>query len=296
MANRRYPRMIERPEEFLVNPEWPLWDRLLAYYAPQLSGQRLSGPREYSLLATHSTVLTPHYSDQLRRLVMPIAIGTQLGGFISASEFTASVVRPVTIGATIVTGSGYAGANGRPIFAWIDLAVGPDGQMIYMTDNGLSVQNVFLAAIRANNRATDLAVFFPNTSLAFSTAYTGVAVFDGSTSVSGYTCYLNGSPVTFSTFFNSYGGNATLTRKYGVCTRNQATTGEGTNALVSDAWIIDGVVSREIVEQLSDPTNVDLRIGNVPLILSPRRRFWPVVTQSAPSPSKVPWHLLVQSV
>jgi hypothetical protein len=33
-----------------------------------------------------------------------------------------------------------------------------------------------------------------------------------------------------------------------------------------------------------------------PRLLNHRRRFWPVVTQAAPSTGKVPWHLLVQSV
>lgn len=30
------------------------------------------------------------------------------------------------------------------------------------------------------------------------------------------------------------------------------------------------------IEQLADPSNVDLRVGGVPLILPPRRRLWPV--------------------
>jgi len=45
-----------------------------------------------------------------------------------------------------------------------------------------------------------------------------------------------------------------------------------------------------IVWSFADPSNVDLRIDGIPLILPPRRRFWPVVSEQA-IPKMVPWHL-----
>jgi len=47
------------------------------------------------------------------------------------------------------------------------------------------------------------------------------------------------------------------------------------------------------ISALADPSNVDLRVGGVPLILPPRRRFWPVVSEQA-VPKMVPWHLFQQ--
>jgi len=48
-----------------------------------------------------------------------------------------------------------------------------------------------------------------------------------------------------------------------------------------------------IVWSFADPSNVDLRIDGIPLILPPRRRFWPVVSEQA-IPKMVPWHLFQQ--
>ena len=50
------------------------------------------------------------------------------------------------------------------------------------------------------------------------------------------------------------------------------------------------VLSASEISALADPSNVDLRVSGVPLILPPRRRFWPVVSEQA-IPKMVPWHL-----
>lgn len=65
-----------------------------------------------------------------------------------------------------------------------------------------------------------------------------------------------------------------------------------------DGGICDGLIwtralVSEEISQLADPSNVDLRVGGVPLILPPRRRFWPVVSEQA-VPKMVPWHLFQQ--
>lgn len=62
--------------------------------------------------------------------------------------------------------------------------------------------------------------------------------------------------------------------------------------------ICDGMIWRRALSQaemqaLADPFNIDLRIGGIPLILPPRRRFWPVVSEQA-VPKMVPWHLFQQ--
>lgn len=63
-------------------------------------------------------------------------------------------------------------------------------------------------------------------------------------------------------------------------------------------WIIDALIWNTVLPdtvgyELADPSNVDLRVGGVPLILPPRRRYWPVVSEQA-LPKMVPWHLFQQ--
>jgi len=51
---------------------------------------------------------------------------------------------------------------------------------------------------------------------------------------------------------------------------------------LADVLIWNVVLPDTIGYELADPSNVDLRVGNVPLILPPRRRFWPVAVAEAP--------------
>jgi len=59
---------------------------------------------------------------------------------------------------------------------------------------------------------------------------------------------------------------------------------------LADILVWNSLLPQSIGYQLADPSNVDLRVGGVPLILPPRRRFWPVVSETA-IPKFVPWHL-----
>ena len=62
---------------------------------------------------------------------------------------------------------------------------------------------------------------------------------------------------------------------------------------VVDVIAADAAFSNSEISQMADPFNVDLRIGGIPLILPPRRRYWPVVSETA-IPKFVPWHLFQQ--
>lgn len=63
--------------------------------------------------------------------------------------------------------------------------------------------------------------------------------------------------------------------------------------LISSVLIYNRSITDPEISALADPSNVDLRVGGVPLILPPRRRFWPVVSEQA-VPKMVPWHLFQQ--
>jgi len=62
---------------------------------------------------------------------------------------------------------------------------------------------------------------------------------------------------------------------------------------LTDVLIWNTILPDSIGYRLADPSNVDLRVDGTPLILPPRRRFWPVVSEQA-VPKMVPWHLFQQ--
>lgn len=65
------------------------------------------------------------------------------------------------------------------------------------------------------------------------------------------------------------------------------------DGLLADACLWSRALTPPEISALADRSNVDLRVGGVPLILPPRRRYWPVVSEQA-VPKMVPWHLFQQ--
>jgi len=63
--------------------------------------------------------------------------------------------------------------------------------------------------------------------------------------------------------------------------------------IIADPMLWQRALTPSEISALADPSNVDLRVGGVPLILPPRRRVWPVVSEQA-IPKMVPWHLFQQ--
>lgn len=67
--------------------------------------------------------------------------------------------------------------------------------------------------------------------------------------------------------------------------------------LVADVLIFDRPLRPAEIAELADPYNIDLRVGNVPLLLPEHPRLLPVgVASVAASVTRMPWHLLVQGV
>ena len=46
--------------------------------------------------------------------------------------------------------------------------------------------------------------------------------------------------------------------------------------IITDVVLWSKPISRRFLVELTDRTNIDLRVANIPLILPPRRRYWPV--------------------
>jgi len=62
--------------------------------------------------------------------------------------------------------------------------------------------------------------------------------------------------------------------------------GKANNSLdgfIADVLVWQGVISLEIMKAVQDPSNVDLRVGGVPLILPPRRRLFTTSVAAGPT-------------
>ena len=54
------------------------------------------------------------------------------------------------------------------------------------------------------------------------------------------------------------------------------------DGFMADILCFSSKLTQDDAKNLADPSNVDLRVGGVPLILPPRRRVWPVAVAEAP--------------
>ena len=88
---------------------------------------------------------------------------------------------------------------------------------------------------------------------------------------------------------------SSMSHGYAPCIGNhdRGTAGDNWDGFLADIALFSRALVGAEIAALADPSNVDLRVGGVPLILPPRRRFWPVVSEQA-IPKMVPWHLFQQ--
>ena len=66
--------------------------------------------------------------------------------------------------------------------------------------------------------------------------------------------------------------------------------------LIADGMSWNRILSDAEVRSIADPSNVDLRVGDVPLIIPQRPRLWGVAIAVDSVQHRTPWHLLIQGV
>jgi hypothetical protein len=291
MASRRYPRMTERPDEFQVNPEWPLWNDLFCFFAPQSSVMKLYGQVDEALLrySTNSVVKRPYWIPKIGRFAVDLQNERQINKLYTEKRYLWSNVQPMTVmGWVITTDVLISNSYGSDLIS-IDSS---NSGWNFFFESGTLVPRRVVLRIAFN---CDLFVRTTTTNLQNFTTTHHAITYDGSGSTNGMSTYVDGRPSTKEVVANSFSGQASVQRQISISGREIDATTATNSGYTTDLMVFRRVLSPSEIEQLADPTNVDLRIGNVPLILSPRRRFWPVVTQAAPSVGKTPWHLLIQS-
>lgn len=273
-----YPRMRERPPEILVNRDSPLYKSARGIYIPEQNTHILKdntrGVNAVPVELSNFVV----WSHVLKRFVL---------------SFPGSPSR-IPLG---FTGIGYL--LGRPccLVCWVRTLISPTTRQAVVADwnssgGGESTRLEFSGHIMPSGTVGGtLASAGGGTPPVY---MTGVSqgrwyhVVMQATSASNVELYVDGRFIMNVTQSSGNGGNtATLGR--GGDYAGLYFTGE-----LTDLLLLRGVyLSPAECEQIADPSNVDLRVGGVPLILPPRRRFWPVVSEQG-MPKMVPWHLFQQ--
>ncbi|MEO0133063.1 MAG: hypothetical protein ABIK73_09080 [candidate division WOR-3 bacterium] len=247
-AQRLYPRMRERPPEFVVNPAWPWYGALLCYIGPRsaVDAQTRIYDCTGKLIFTTSTGVSRPYSYDNRIYRHVIDFRNQTRSYLS----TIQVTQPLQITVFFWQSDFTISANGCP-FAWEvlntfgfsfwDSSTGSWWLDVYSPSKGTfslsglytNPPHVFAARVRLGQQ--NIFVNGRQTSAAYNMQYGSTNVFIGSRSGS---------------YFY--------------------------NGVLSDITIVGAWIPDDHLIQVSDPSNVDLRIGGIPLILPPRRRLWPV--------------------
>lgn len=250
-AQRLYPRMRERPLEIRINKRWPMYHNLIIGIIPQYAlawpdnirytntdGQYIGGSRQSCVT----------WSGSLSRLVYY---------FNGVNDYVVFNPRPtiperMSIVFWYCPLKNYNGCTlGTNYDAEFDIRGNYPTFTAYYQSNGSGGYVSFAPFSCPLGSFTALAFVRDDVTRAVSPYKNGVKFTPW---------YYTNSPTQSSYPF--YVGR----RHAGVYD----------NALVSDVLLFAESVSESIVTSLADPSNVDLRVGNIPLLLPPRRRLWPV--------------------
>ena len=282
-----YPKMRERPQEFRINYGAPLAEGLVF---AGLGGHGCVGSMVYpdsSLYANHGTLTNMDaatafiWDDKLRRLVLTFDR--------TRSQYVISTYRSVGVIHSIVfwlwqTETAIAGGRSKGAILWRDGSgigacmswfqpeMNDDYECYFMNIDGTRNSYVSVRGTGTQPRTWHHYVFVANAGQKATNYRDGV--------------YYSGS---------DYGPSTSGTRREGVLWKlgdSQSRT-RFMDGFMADILCFSSKLTQDDAKNLADPSNVDLRVGGIPLILPPRRRFWPVVSEQA-IPKMVPWHLFQQ--
>jgi len=278
-----YPKMRERPPEFRVNRAWPFVGNIKLGVVPPRVWSNV-GYYNYQLrnvLNAPSIVYVPH----LRRHAIYFPNVNKTDYYTITAPFSMS---DLGLGRRFLAVT-WAWASPDIISTtWLgdiisDFTTWPSYQGATFNRIKWSTNAMESYIYPGDYRATSAKNFLARSTWMFLTtrgAYNSLAVYRDD--------ILGAS--------TSLGGNIGSGTTLKIGNRGDLGSGDGNTYIwvgyVTDVLLLDTdnmIISRE----LADPSNIDLRIGGIPLILPPRRRFWPVVSEQA-IPKMVPWHLFQQ--
>lgn len=272
-----YPKLRERPLEFRINYEAPLADGLVF---AGLGGHGCVGSMVYpdsSLYGNHGRLTN---MDAATDWVWVPELSRFAVDFDGSNDY-------------IPIGNINNGASKLTISAWTWLRTATGFQNIIN-------KNVnYCFRWRIQNNGVDCWLLLSNgTSYAVYTAswthpqqQWGHFLTHATTGGGRVKWYYNGSKIADVPCYTSSIATSPVDGAIGSARPSPAT--EPWKGILSDVSVWSRILSDNEIAALADPSNVDLRVGGVPLILPPRRRFWPVVSEQA-LPKMVPWHLFQQ--
>jgi len=269
---RLYPRMRERPPEFRVNPESPLYNGLVI---AGLGGAGSIGSNWYPDASPYKAHGTLYNMDPNTDWVWVPELSRFALDFDGSNDYVT-----VPRGSHDWTGTVTVACWYFPRVTWNGCTFGFNYDREF--DCRLMYGNT--AWYQSNGAGGYNEYTFPATSL---NAWGHNCIFRDSAAKQ-IKKYNNGNPVGSAAIYTNTPYSSTYPFYIG-----RRHTGVHENAIISDLCVWLRVLFPAEIAALADPSNVDLRVGGVPLILPPRRRFWPVVSEQA-IPKMVPWHLFQQ--
>jgi len=268
--------MRERPEEFRINYEAPLAEGLVF---AGLGGHGCVGSMVYpdsSLYANHGTLTN---MDAATDWVWSPELGRWVLDFDGSNDY---VVLPGSLG--------IIGAGDHTVMALFNLRSGKDKDII---DNCNGTRGSVLLQVdrdlklKAHALLSGGVVATGTTTVSYNKWYHGCQRLQGTRLLA----ILDGVVDAVREGYGA-GSGAALAHSWMIGARYKP-VGQFWNGQIGDVIAWTHALPLQHIAALADPSNVDLRVGGVPLILPPRRRFWPVVSEQA-IPKMVPWHLFQQ--
>ncbi|GIV51604.1 MAG: hypothetical protein KatS3mg038_2125 [Candidatus Kapaibacterium sp.] len=250
-----YPRMRERPPEFRLNPQWPLYASLVYAFLPAPTQKECPDV----LWRNPPTVLYGNarieYSPFLRRFV---AVCDTTSDYCASYPLTTPLPVKFTWSCWIFP-TNYSGTHRGSVCNFANGIAGfTSDKNIGISDTGVPYAYIYTGAPQ---RANGPYILQQNT--------WGHVV--GVNSIGTLGCALNG---TYGTKISV--GLPQSTQTPFAVTLMRSWDGPQTG-MIADALLFNDSHENAILA-LADPDNVDLRVGGVPLILPPRRRSWPGIT------------------
>ena len=281
-----YPKMRERPEEFRINPAWPYYGNIaFACFPSTVFGLRQNDRSPYGKAATPASGVTSSnvwLDSQLRRFTILSNNNTQYWSYGVGRLQISDTMTVLSYARVLATPNLYT------------RLVSKHGTTYGFTCALVSHYSVPTPFFGFSTTGTDWNYAFAGTDatpVALSWYHLG---FVRNQNLIGM--YLNGRWYVGGDFPKTNAPTNPLyqvSQDIRVCSDAVVGGSEFQAAEYSDIVILNCVLSSSEHEQIADPSNLDLRIGGIPLILHPRRRYWPVVSEQA-VPKMVPWHLFQQ--
>lgn len=267
-----YPRMRERPMEFRINHDAPLAEGLVF---AGLGGRGCVGSALYPdcIRGNHGRFVNANVSEswawspELRRIVIAsdglndrvemyrLPLGAGYSFSILAYIYTNTTTGPVVLRNIECLGNTVHSVYTHHIFRWVTT----DGRVELCVPKGSDW------APRA----------FSDSSISPNIWYLAAGTFDGTYA----RVWIDGVPSTPL----SRVGATNAPRTYFWIGSDVYEVARDWSGYLADVMLFGRTLSAYEIGTLADKSNVDLRIGGVPLILPPRRRFFPSVEIPAPT-------------